>query len=108
MAFDECTPYPCDYRYAQRSWNDTPLVRPMCESFDKVPKNMVTTKPFFPIVQEVVIWLRQKSAYANSNQVKRNWRTFSRGTCGGNVCHDRKIVCEILQKTNRYLMGVGT
>jgi queuine tRNA-ribosyltransferase len=20
MAFDECTPYPCDYRYAQRSW----------------------------------------------------------------------------------------
>jgi queuine tRNA-ribosyltransferase len=36
MAFDECTPYPCDYRYAQRSMN-TPLVRPMCESFRKVP-----------------------------------------------------------------------
>jgi queuine tRNA-ribosyltransferase len=31
MAFDECTPYPC--YYAQRSMNDTPLVRPMCESF---------------------------------------------------------------------------
>jgi queuine tRNA-ribosyltransferase len=33
MAFDECTPYPCDYRYAQRSMKMTHLVRPMCESF---------------------------------------------------------------------------
>jgi queuine tRNA-ribosyltransferase len=23
MAFDECTPYPCDYRYAQRSMKMT-------------------------------------------------------------------------------------
>jgi queuine tRNA-ribosyltransferase len=32
MAFDECTPYPCDYRYA-RSMKMTHLVRPMCGSF---------------------------------------------------------------------------
>ena len=30
MAFDECTPYPCDYRYAQRIYAyDTSLVRQM-------------------------------------------------------------------------------
>jgi queuine tRNA-ribosyltransferase len=31
MAFDECTPYPCDYRYAALNEDDTPLVRPMCD-----------------------------------------------------------------------------
>ena len=27
MAFDECTPYPCDYNYAKKSMHMTPLAK---------------------------------------------------------------------------------
>jgi queuine tRNA-ribosyltransferase len=50
MAFDECTPYPCDYRYAQHE-DDTPLVRPMCESF-RESSSKIRYDQAFSIVQE--------------------------------------------------------
>ena len=33
MAFDECTPYPCDYQYAKTIYAyDPSMVRKMCDS----------------------------------------------------------------------------
>jgi queuine tRNA-ribosyltransferase len=87
MAFDECTPYPCDYRYAQRSMKMTHLVRPMCESF-KFSKTGYDQP--FPIVQGSCYKdLRQQSEYIIVTKCKRHWRTFSWGTSRRNVCYDR-------------------
>jgi queuine tRNA-ribosyltransferase len=69
MAFDECTPYPCDYRYALNE-NDTPLVRPMCESFESASK--IRVRPIFPIVQGSCYKdLRQQSAEYIANKPSR-------------------------------------
>jgi queuine/archaeosine tRNA-ribosyltransferase len=53
--------------------------------------------------------LRQQSAeyIANGNQVETPLEDFQWGTSRRNVCYDQEV-CEILQKTNRYVMGVRT
>jgi queuine tRNA-ribosyltransferase len=109
MAFDECTPYPCDYRYAQRSMNDTPLVRPMCESFRKVPVKYGYDKPF-PIVQGSCYKdLRQQSAeyIANSNQVANAIGGLSVGE-PEEMYAMTEVVCEILPEDKPRYWGVGT
>jgi queuine tRNA-ribosyltransferase len=44
MAFDECTPYPCDYRYAQRSMKMTHRWLDRCVSHLEKPVKRV--RPF--------------------------------------------------------------
>lgn len=52
MAFDECTPYPCDYKYAKKSLALTHRwLKRCCVHFDKQPPLYDYTQSFFPIVQ---------------------------------------------------------
>ena len=52
MAFDECTPYPCDYRYAKRSMHMTHRWLERClQHLKKVPVKYGYDQAFFPIVQ---------------------------------------------------------
>ena len=52
MAFDECTPYPCDYNYAKRSMHMTHRWLERCMThLEKVPFKYGYEQTFFPIVQ---------------------------------------------------------
>ena len=52
MAFDECTPYPCDFKYAERSMHMTHRWLDRCIShLEKTPLEYEYSQAFFPIVQ---------------------------------------------------------
>ena len=52
MAFDECTPYPCDYNYAKRSMHMTHRWLERCIThLEKTPLKYGYNQTFFPIVQ---------------------------------------------------------
>ena len=52
MAFDECTPYPCDYRYAKNSMERTHRWLTRCiESDRSLPMQYDYQQTLFPIVQ---------------------------------------------------------
>src|SRR5574343_1078801 len=52
MAFDECTPYPCDYRYAKRSMHMTHRwLKRCCDRFDSTEGKYGYSQTLFPIVQ---------------------------------------------------------
>ncbi|MEC5166219.1 queuine tRNA-ribosyltransferase [Flavobacterium sp. PL11] len=113
MAFDECTPYPCDYRYAQRSMHMTHRWLNRCIShLDNLPVKYGYDQAFFPIVQGSTYKdLRRQSAeyIANSNQVGNAIGGLSVGEPAEEMYAMTEVVCEILPKDKpRYLMGVGT
>jgi queuine tRNA-ribosyltransferase len=113
MAFDECTPYPCDYRYAQRSMHMTHRWLDRCiNHLDKVPYKYGYEQTFFPIVQGSTYKdLRQQSAeyIANSNQQGNAIGGLSVGEPAEEMYAMTEIVTAILPKEKpRYLMGVGT
>ena len=52
MAFDECTPYPCDYNYAKRSMHMTHRWLDRCiNHLENTPLKYDYNQAFFPIVQ---------------------------------------------------------
>src|SRR5210317_1386318 len=52
MAFDECTPYPCEYNYAKRSMHMTHRWLKRCIAhLKKTPLKYHYSQAFFPIVQ---------------------------------------------------------
>lgn len=113
MAFDECTPYPCDYRYAQRSMHMTHRWLGRCIShLRKVPYKYGFEQTFFPIVQGSTYKdLRRQSAeyIANSGQQGNAIGGLSVGEPAEEMYAMTEVVCEILPKDKpRYLMGVGT
>jgi queuine tRNA-ribosyltransferase len=113
MAFDECTPYPCDYRYAQRSMHMTHRWLDRCIShLDKVPVKYGYDQTFFPIVQGSTYKdLRQQSAeyIANSGQQGNAIGGLSVGEPAEEMYAMTEVVCDILPEDKpRYLMGVGT
>ena len=113
MAFDECTPYPCDYNYAKRSMKMTHRWLDRCVThLNKVPVKYGYDQAFFPIVQGSCYKdLRQQSAeyIANSNQVGNAIGGLSVGEPAEEMYAMTEIVCEILPEDKpRYLMGVGT
>ena len=113
MAFDECTPYPCDYRYAQRSMHMTHRWLDRCVThLDKVPVKYGYDQAFFPIVQGSTYKdLRRQSAeyIANTNQVGNAIGGLSVGEPAEEMYAMTEVVCEILPEDKpRYLMGVGT
>lgn len=113
MAFDECTPYPCDFRYAQRSMHMTHRWLDRCiNHLDKVPVKYGYDQAFFPIVQGSTYKdLRRQSAeyIANSNQVGNAIGGLSVGEPAEEMYAMTEVVCEILPEDKpRYLMGVGT
>ena len=113
MAFDECTPYPCDYRYAQRSMKMTHRWLDRCiNHLEKVPTKYGYDQTFFPIVQGSTYKdLRMQSAeyIANSNQQGNAIGGLSVGEPAEEMYAMTEVVCDILpEEKPRYLMGVGT
>jgi queuine tRNA-ribosyltransferase len=113
MAFDECTPYPCDYRYAQRSMHMTHRWLDRCiNHLEKVPVKYGYDQTFFPIIQGSCYKdLRRQSAeyIANSNQLGNAIGGLSVGEPAEEMYAMTEVVCEILPEDKpRYLMGVGT
>ncbi|HQW69633.1 MAG TPA: tRNA guanosine(34) transglycosylase Tgt [Flavobacterium sp.] len=113
MAFDECTPYPCDYNYARRSMHMTHRWLDRCIThLDKLPFKYGYEQTFFPIVQGSTYKdLRQQSAeyIANSGQQGNAIGGLSVGEPAEEMYAMTEVVCEILPEDKpRYLMGVGT
>ena len=113
MAFDECTPYPCDYRYAQRSMHMTHRWLDRCiNHLEKLPFKYGYEQTFFPIVQGSTYKdLRMQSAefIANSGQQGNAIGGLSVGEPAEEMYAMTDIVCSILPEDKpRYLMGVGT
>lgn len=113
MAFDECTPYPCDYRYAQRSMHMTHRWLDRCiNHLETLPFKYGYSQAFFPIVQGSTYKdLRAQSAefIASRNQVGNAIGGLSVGEPAEEMYAMTEVVTAILPKDKpRYLMGVGT
>ena len=113
MAFDECTPYPCDYNYAKRSMQMTHRWLDRCiKHLNITPSKYDYTQSFFPIVQGSVYKdLRKQSAeyVANTNAEGNAIGGLSVGEPPEEMYAMTDVVCDILPIDKpRYLMGVGT
>ena len=113
MAFDECTPYPCEKNYARKSMNLTHRWLQRCiKEFKKTENNNLRNQFLFPIVQgSVYADLRRESAeFISSMDLPGN----AIGGLSVGEPHDImyemcEIVCNKLPEAKpRYLMGVGT
>lgn len=113
MAFDECTPYPCDYNYAKRSMHMTHRWLKRCiNHLEKTPYKYNYSQSLFPIVQGSTYKdLRKESAEfiasveADGNAIGG----LSVGEPAEEMYEMTDTVCDILPKDKpRYLMGVGT
>lgn len=113
MAFDECTPYPCEEKYARDSmrlthrWLDRCIAR-----FNATPDKYGYEQTLLPIVQGSVYKdLRRESAeFVTSRNLKGNAiGGLSVGEPAEMMYEMTGLVCGILpQDKPRYLMGVGT
>jgi queuine tRNA-ribosyltransferase len=113
MAFDECTPYPCEYEYAEKSMHLTHRwLKRCCDRFDNTPDKYGYQQTFFPIVQgSVYPDLREKSAefIASMDREGNAIGGLSVGEPHEDMYAMSELVCKILPKDKpRYLMGVGT
>lgn len=113
MAFDECTPYPCDYNYAKRSMHMTHRWLDRCiKHLAKTPAKYNYDQTLFPIVQGSTYKdLRIQSAeYIANTQADGNAiGGLSVGEPAEEMYAMTDVVCNILPEDKpRYLMGVGT
>ena len=113
MAFDECTPYPCDYNYARRSMEMTHRWLKRCISrVDETSGLYNYHQSLFPIVQGSTYKdLRLKSAefIAEQNREGNAIGGLSVGEPDDEMYRISELVCDILPSEKpRYLMGVGT
>jgi queuine tRNA-ribosyltransferase len=113
MAFDECTPYPCDYDYAKKSLVITHDWLKRCISrFDGTESKYGYQQSLFPIVQGSTFCdLRKISAetIASYNADGNAIGGLSVGEPHELMYEMTELVCGILPKDKpRYLMGVGT
>ncbi|MFL3661980.1 MAG: tRNA guanosine(34) transglycosylase Tgt [Polaribacter sp.] len=113
MAFDECTPYPCDYNYAKRSMHMTHRWLNRCMNhLEKLPYKYGFEQTFMPIVQGSTYKdLRRQSAeyIANAGADANAIGGLSVGEPADEMYAMTEVVTEILPEDKpRYLMGVGT
>jgi queuine tRNA-ribosyltransferase len=113
MAFDECTPYPCEYGYARESMDMTHRwLKRCCEHFDKTEPKYGYSQTLFPIVQGSVYKdLRVKSAEVITSFEREGNAIggLSVGEPAEMMYEMTDMVTDILPKDKpRYLMGVGT
>ena len=113
MAFDECTPYPCEYGYAKKSMDLTHRWLQRC--FDQYN----TTEDLYPY-QQTLVPIVQGSTYHDlrTESAKRvsNYDTLIYAIGGLSVGEPAEemyamteLVADILPSDKpRYLMGVGT
>ncbi|OFX27093.1 MAG: tRNA guanosine(34) transglycosylase Tgt [Bacteroidetes bacterium GWA2_31_9] len=113
MAFDECTPYPCDFNYAEKSmqlthkWLDRGF-----KYFQNTESKYGHKQTFFPIVQGSTFTdLRKKSA-----EKIASYGAEGNAIGGLSVGEPAEKMYEMIEVVNnilpldkpRYLMGVGT
>ncbi len=113
MAFDECTPYPCEYIYAKKSIEMTHRwLKRCCDHFDHTEPKYGYSQTLFPIVQGSVYKdLRVKSAevIASFDREGNAIGGLSVGEPAEEMYAMTELVCDILpEQKPRYLMGVGT
>lgn len=113
MAFDECTPYPCDYKYAKNSMHMTHRwLKRCCEQFDATEPLYGYSQTLFPIVQGSTFKdLRIQSAekIASFGREGNAIGGLSVGEPDDEMYEMCDIVTNILPEDKpRYLMGVGT
>lgn len=113
MAFDECPPFPCEYKYAKDSMELTHrwLAR-CCEYVDNTEGHYGHEQTLFPIVQGSTFDdLRKASAeaIASFDRAGNAIGGLSVGEPAEEMYRVTDMVCGILPKDKpRYLMGVGT
>jgi len=113
MAFDECTPYPCDRKYAEDSMHMTHRWLKRCiDHFDHTEPLYGYSQTLFPIVQgSTYTDLRKQSAEFIAEQGREGNAIggLSVGEPHEDMYAMTELVCDILPKDKpRYLMGVGT
>jgi queuine tRNA-ribosyltransferase len=113
MAFDECTPYPCDYKYAKRSMHMTHRwLKRCCERFDTTDPLYGYNQTLFPIVQGSTykdLRLQSAEAIASFNREGNAIGGLSVGEPAEEMYAMAEVVCSVLPTDKpRYLMGVGT
>ena len=113
MAFDECTPYPCDYSYAKDSMEMTHRWLKRCvDGFNSTPFKYDYSQVLFPIVQgSTYSDLRKQSAevIASFDMPGNAIGGLSVGEPHDLMYKHTEEVCAILPVDKpRYLMGVGT
>jgi queuine tRNA-ribosyltransferase len=113
MAFDECTPYPCEYGYAKTSMHLTHQWLKRCvDRINATGPRYNYEQALFPIVQGSVYKdLREQSAefIASQNQPGNAIGGLSVGEPHEDMYAMTSLVCSILPADKpRYLMGVGT
>ena len=113
MAFDECTPYPCEYKYAEKSMKMTHRWLKRCIDRFQQTKNIYGYKQsFFPIVQGSIYNDLRKI----SSEKIASFEAEGNAIGGLSVGEPHEIMyemtdiaCSILPHDKpRYLMGVGT
>ncbi|MDO7887435.1 tRNA guanosine(34) transglycosylase Tgt [Hymenobacter cheonanensis] len=113
MAFDECTPWPCEYDYARRSLDMTHRWLKRCiQRLDSTEPLYGYEQTLFPIVQGSTFKdLRVQSAefIAAQGRAGNAIGGLSVGEPAELMYEMTELVCDILPKDKpRYLMGVGT
>jgi queuine tRNA-ribosyltransferase len=113
MAFDECTPWPCEYDYARRSLDMTHRWLKRCiQRLDTTEPLYGYEQTLFPIVQGSTFKdLRKQSAefIAEQGRAGNAIGGLSVGEPADLMYEMTELVCDILpQDKPRYLMGVGT
>lgn len=113
MAFDECTPYPCEYGYARNSMELTHRWLKRCIArFDSTDGKYGYSQTLFPIVQGSVYKdLRKQSAQFIADQGREGNAIggLSVGEPAEMMYEMTELVTDILPGDKpRYLMGVGT
>ena len=113
MAFDECTPYPCEKNYARNSMHMTHRwLKRCCEHFDQGEGKYGYKQTLFPIVQgSVYPDLRKQSAefIASMDREANAIGGLSVGEPKEELYSMTDVVTDILPADRpRYLMGVGT
>ncbi len=113
MAFDECTPYPCEYDYARKSMDLTHRWLARCVTrMNETSPAYGYEQALFPIVQgSTYPDLRKQSAefIAAQDQPGNAIGGLSVGEPHEDMYAMTALVCSILPSNKpRYLMGVGT
>jgi queuine tRNA-ribosyltransferase len=113
MAFDECPPYPSDYRYAKNSMDLTHRwLKRCCDHFDQTSGLYGYEQTLVPIVQgSTYPDLRRASAetIASFDRPANAIGGLSVGEPTEEIYRFTDLCCQILpEEKPRYLMGVGT
>ena len=113
MAFDECTPYPCEYNYARKSMDMTHRwLHRCCDRFDATEGKYNYEQNLFPIVQGSTfkdLRIKYAETIASFNRAGNAIGGLSVGEPAEMMYEMTELVCDILPADKpRYLMGVGT